>query len=471
MPAIVRHALENIVGANLKVYGMLYLPDAMVGAMGDTQSKRAMANGYAALKEINYYQGMSVRPGYSAKFPFNDPTCPEIEIMKYFDEPMLIGNSMGAVAEADKLAQQTVAEYLLNLFTDNTPQTGAGLSADMTLQSVLHNATGGRFLYHPASNETKEMTGEAHDFPYQFGTIGFAKAAAPQKIIIAYAVNRICKLAGIKAEDTVIKEQMGNGILPFRRNLFNATEGTLQSRQLIQPLAGLLDKIHNGSFNFAAELNEGQAAEWRKIKAGEYEVCKNSVIRKVDNATTIVAMDALKEEIDAMYQQYMQGVNAFVKQYGPLAYVNVYQGNFIKEGDRIGTGIKEMLNNLMCGCTIDGTSYTGFKSSEETKKELERIEQVIRNTSRLIDIRGDKVAQAGTWMNNYNKWVKSQIDEKRRAVAIGTNKYVDECICKKAAILADQMEKFGHLLNELAEIYQGFGKSVEIGRASCRERV
>lgn len=460
MPAIVRHAFSSTLGGNLKVYGMLYIPDAMVGGMGDATARKAMANGYAALKEINYYQGISVRPGYSVKFPFNDPTCPEIEITKYFDEPMLIGSSMGTVANADKLAQQTVAEYLLNLFTDNQPQNGAGLNRGMTLQSALHNVTGGNFLYHPNSNMTKEMQGEAHDFPYQFGTIGFAKAAAPQKIIIAYAVNSICNLAGIKAEDTVIDVQQGR-ILPFRSNLFNASEGTLQARQLVEPLAKLLDTIHNGSFNFAADINSDLPADWRKIKAGEYDACKNVASRRADNKTTIVAMEALKKEISTMYQNYVQRVNSFVREYGPLAYVNVYQGNFLKEGDETGTGVKKMLENLMLGYNIDGTDYTMFRSEDETKLELDKSEKVIRETRIVLDFfLHEKATQASEWMNNFNKWVKAQIDEKRHEVAIGVNKYVDDCICKKAANLSDQMEKFGHLLNELAEIYQGFGNCV-----------
>lgn len=60
MPPLVRKAMA---GTPVHVQGIFYMPDAVIGK--DPQNAhRLMANGYATLKELNYYQGMEMRGGY-----------------------------------------------------------------------------------------------------------------------------------------------------------------------------------------------------------------------------------------------------------------------------------------------------------------------------------------------------------------------------------------------------------------------
>lgn len=473
MPALIRHALSNtsVVGARLKIYAMLYVPDAMVGDLPFDAAARAKANGYAALKELNYYQGVSNRPGYPLLFPFNNRAIPDLSITKFFDEPMLIGSTLGAVPGANELAEQTVAEYLLNLFTKAQPQSAEGLMSGTTLGSALHNVAEGQYRFLPGSNEKREAVGEAHEFPYQFGTAGFAKAAAPQKIMVAYAVGRICELAGIKTAD----DKAPGGELPFRSSTFTAEQGTMHAKNLIKAFDNLLPTIYNGTFDFVKSLNAGEAVDWRKIHNGEYGNNIDRAGRYIQNCIDVPRMEGLQDSIKQMYASFVTDVTTFIKEYGPLAFSRVYYGDFTKGSGYSGKGIKEMLHNLMRGKTADGANYTGYLTPETCQKAFNETMRSIQNEKNSLGnqlgiIGGPKQRQASTWLRNYNAWAASRINKARHDMAIGANQYVDELICQRAAVLADEVDQFAHLLSSLSDIYSGFENQVKTFREFSNAR-
>ena len=113
MPALIRKVLGD--GDNVKIYAMLFLPDTLTGkpsiAADQAFVESLQANGYASLKELNYFQGMYMRPGYKEKWYYNDSGTPELEMdstTDFFHLPYLVGTSEGAAENSEAIARSTM---------------------------------------------------------------------------------------------------------------------------------------------------------------------------------------------------------------------------------------------------------------------------------------------------------------------------------------------------------------------------
>ncbi len=199
MPALIRKAIPNQVQVN----AMLYLPDTLVSLDPQWESK-LYANGYASLKELNYYMGMYMRPEYAETWSFNSAADPELthksSIVEegFIDVPYLIGTSNGTAADASQRCMETIAEFLISLLAKiSVPNGGVFLTSAFASNATSAASVGSR-LYAPGHDNTREAANEFHEFPKRFTAIGFAEASAPKKLVRAYTVGKVCDMAGLK---------------------------------------------------------------------------------------------------------------------------------------------------------------------------------------------------------------------------------------------------------------------------------
>ena len=481
MPALIRRAFGD---ADLHIYAMLYLPDTLT-SLDPAGAADLKANGYAALKELNYYQGIAMRPGYNEKFGYNDPSAPELELAggrPFFDIPYLIGTVSGATANASRVARQNIAEFLISLLSEVTVVTRADADKDgndkpFSTASFLDNAIPfwNKKEQMPGVPET-EAAGWRHEFPRHYGAIGFAQIAAPKKIVRSYVVGKACAEAGFKPVSVEKRDEMiasGAPLLPFRgaNDYMNATEGTAKAREILAPVLPLLQTIHSADFSFMAATGWPAENLWDSLYKRQHEVgaMPGRLNAAFEDRIGPAAMKALENEINKAFAAYRTNVQSFVEQEGPLAFDNLYHGRFTKVGDNNGIGIETMLRRLRGGKTILDAQFR-WDTPAAKAKDLEVAQQEVHKASNLAGLLGKRTKAASAWVFAYDKWQQARIIEKRREYALGDVGKFNELFLRPAALLADLLRAFGDTLAAMSDIYAAHGNCLEDFSAFSRAR-
>lgn len=470
MPALVHKAIPGA-----KVHAMLYLPDTLA-SLDPNNAKQLYANGYASLKELNYFMGMSMRPGYGETWSYNSNAFPELPMEgRFFDIPYLVGSNGAGALDAADTAMETIAEFLISLLGKMTAVGKAVFLTSAFESNATASAKIGARSYQPGSGDQLEAAGEFHEFPKRFAAIGFAEASAPQKVVRAYTVGHVCQKAGLmpvakKERDALIAAGSG-AIVPFRGedDLLNATEGTAKARAVLAPVEKFLGIIHSGVFNFGEDLNE-QEITWTKIRNGQYDnpAIAQKAAMVIKQRTSPEMMDDLRRKIRAAYDAYRKNVQEYVRTEGPYAFVNLYLGNFKQVNGEFGIGIERMIKNLIDGKTLDGREFrttTGepaWVPVETAKQNLDSARTTIANEKSAvfgIETKENKT-HAAQWVQAYNNWGKARINAVRREVALGLNGSLFESFLTPAAKLTQEVGSFGRVLECLTGIYMNHGSKL-----------
>lgn len=468
MPALIDRALH---GRPVHTRAILYLPDTLA-ALDPAAASELYANGYASLKELDYFMGESMRSGYIDTWGFNNSASPEITLPRsgdpdptFFALPYLVGSQSPGSREASQKAMETIAEQLVSLMGRmNSPDPNV-FSIESHFDNAKHRVSERHYLDPVAASD--EAAGENHDRPRHYAAIGFAEASAPEKTVRAYTLAKTCDAAGLKPISTAERANLishGVKLLPFRgeEDLLPAMEGTAKAEEILAPVKSVLAMIHSGQFNFVADLNQPEVT-WRKIRDNAFdghdiESATNNIIANRTNSKT---MDDLRGKIHKAYEDYQKNVIEYVKEEGPLAFCNLFTGKFIPNDEDFGTGIEKMLKNLSNGVLADGKLYKGWTPVLDANKELQDIRSNI-NAIQATLLNGTlrKQLQA-LWVEKYNKWAKSRIDEKRREYALGDTGIFTTDFLRPAQLLNDEIRTFGYILEGVTDIYSSFGNKMD----------
>lgn len=480
LPALIRQVFP---ASQLHINGMLYLPDTLTSLDPD-YAAAIQANGYATLKELNYYMGMYMRPDYEESWSYNNTANPVLKYRsrlnaeRFMDIPYLIGTTNGASAKAFDEAKEGIAEFLISILAkiSTLNQNQFLTSAFLSNAQNTSNIQGRR--YQP-NNPNLEAPGEFHEFPKRFAALGFAKETVPQQMIRAYEVGQLCEKAGIQSREPA--EQAANQpggvvqILPFRalNALMSVPDGTRQASELFEPLRDVLDKINHVEFRFASDIIK-ESPTWGDIKDSVYDSDKytRKASTAVEKRTDSIAVENLKNQLKAAYQAFCKKVQNYVTNNGPFAFYNLYKGRFAhdKENPDSGIGIEKMLSELCDGKVLDSAKHAfteyPFLSVAAAEEDLKDKRDIIHKQDEGLIIkplltREKRNRQAKDWENAYEAWIKAQVVENNKLVFLGAQGHIKTELADKAAILADQIQAFGHLLDSLSGIYQNFGKSME----------
>ena len=470
MPALIQHALKVVADGKLNIHGLLFLPDSVEG-LDPANQQRLRANGYATLKELNYYQGMTMRPGYTEFFPFGG-TPAQLEVQKFYDMPYLVGTTAsGSGKTACRSAREAIAEFVLSLLAEIS--TTNSQQAPFLTDSFLSNIGPTKWSREEdaQSKTAKERPGFYHNFPRGYAAIGFARATAQEKLLRTYQVNIACERAALHTVSKEVRETTENNpnSMPAFRDAtdyFNAAEAETIIENMLQPLTNLLTEVYCGTFSLS------QAAEGQLTSYEDAREFTDENIRALSNAafnaqTGSEAQNALKGAINMAYNGYKSNVIAFVKDHGPLAFVNLFHGNILPHaGGQTVTGIFQRLKYLAEGRLMDGNEYY-VQSVAETNQARQKAQNVLSETApslknKLKNMTGGYLDNIrGEWETTINNWVVAQIHAKRRELAFGDSGFVTSLLLSKAAMMADRLVSFGHLLNAMSGIYARGGKTVK----------
>lgn len=467
MPALVRRAINN---PNLQINAILYLPDTMTAAHGQI-SDELEANGYASLKELNYFEGMFMRPGYRENWSYSD--CGDISIDNdFFAMPYLIGSAGGSTPESEAKARETIAEFFISLLGKVDSSDGQNV---FLLDSFMSNAMqhiGQAADDKPVSNANSniEAPGSSHEFPKRFGTIGFAKAAAPQEIVFAYAVGEACKIAGLVPTDAATiaaKKLAGETLLPFRsaEDQLPASVGTQQSAAILQPLTSVLAQISMCAEFSYTEKFPGSDPSWENIRSGDADKIQqptDQVVRQhVASLTNADVMkDKLKQDIGRALEGFKRNVKEYVRANGPFAFVNLFEGSFVAEHNNPGSGIKQMIMRIRDGKELFNDAPCKIETAADKKSDFDAAAKQIRqqDTGGLFGVVGDFVRgkrreHATAWVNAFNDYVNAQVQDAYRESLYGAKKLIERNFLEPAQTLAAQIRAFGEIITALSDAY------------------
>lgn len=457
MPAIIKKAMG---ARRFHVNALLYLPDTLSG-LDPVYRNELFANGYASLKELDYFQGMTMRKGSPETFSINNAANPEITLSdSFFRIPYLVGSTQPGSNEAAETAMETIAEFLVSILGEIQSDKG-----QFSMESFMDNALKHQGERHYSDPATKgaEHPEHNHDRPRTYAAVGFAEASAPEKLVRAYTVAEACGKLGLAPVSKEARDELvahGETLLPFcgEDHYMNAVEGTAAAKKILAPILGVLKIVHSSDFSFIADLGQTPPT-WDSIRKGDHDGAgiqqlTNNVIA---NRTALPEMDKLAGKLRELFIQYKKEVQRYVEQEGPLAFFNLFKGNFIPVGDDHGIGIETMLRNLCDGKTADGRRFPDWVDPIDTEKALKQERAAINEGKKTLFNGSTRSSQAAQWVAAYDAWVKSRIDTERRRFALGDHGKLRECILDPAALLADELRAFGHILAALTGAYRGLG--------------
>lgn len=473
LPSLIRTAIPN----NVKVNPILYLPDTFQ-KKDPGRLNELYANGYATLKELNYFMGMADREGFSEVWTNNDPANPEIELQSnqavggFIDIPYLVGAPVSSVDPLQE-AKDSIAEFLISLLANVHVAQGTPFLTEQVYSNALTHRADREFA---PGNLRREASCAHHEQPNCYAAIGFAKASFPQKAIRAYAVGEVCTKSGLKPLQAGERAAMlaagasDNTLIPFagEDDLISAVDGTRQAEEILKPILPIIGMLQSGQFSVSDDLEVTlDSFKWEEINSGVYpaqwETLTNTKLRQ---RTGEDAMQGLQKWIREGFARYRENVQDYVVENGPLAFANLYKGRFAPVGEDHGIGISSMLENLVKGKTEKG-AYADCKTVDEATSELTRALNAIKSTSptlaeKLVGI--DKLpkfkAQKNTFVAAYEAVQKARINEARRKAVLGSNGYLQKQFAEPAAVLAQEVESFGHLLVALAGAYNNMADRV-----------
>lgn len=462
MPALIREAIPGV-----HVYSMLYLPDAMLGSLPSDTHARVKANGYATLKELNYYQGVEMRGmDYPARWGFNGSQQELVIQKKFFDIPYLVGSPAGgAAASANQGARQAIAEFLISLVAkmEYNASTGGVFMTDSFLANADTRASWDN-RPNDFADPSKEQKNTYHNFPKAFAAMGFAKATAPEELVRAYQAKLICENAGIKP----LTEEEWNHLPPHKKpfrhpeHTMNYTEAENYIKTILEPLDKLLDDIHLKSFDYRA-LGGNAEMTFEQALADTSTAMMDADVERQTNQDKL---NELKNKIEAAYEQYEQNVRAFIKEEGPYAFENLYKGFYKPNGNQSAVGIGARLDNLVNGKYMNGTAcpWTTVEAAENMRVDARNLLNAAPNgiiagvMARIFATR--QTEARNEWLKANTELGNAKIIAKRRNYCLKEEGYFNTYFVMRAAKLTDDLKAFGNLLTALSDTYAGHGKNM-----------
>lgn len=474
MPAMVRKALNA--GDRVQVNAMLYLPDTVL-ALDPANRSELMANGYASLKELNYFEGMSMREGHSESWPCNDLANPELKLSNtdgFFTMPYLIGTVGGPKGDSDQVARETIAEFFISLLGNVIPAGQNAFPVDSFLNNALQRV-GVKPVSTTYANGEMEAPNSAHEFPRRYGTIGFAQASAPEKIIQAYTLGRACVTAGLMPiSNQERKNRITNGetFLPFlgEKQYSSSTDLNQQREEIMKSVSAFMARYQSAAFNYNNVITSVEPT-WENIRDGGADDAnvKRTVDSFVTKVTSSDSKKALENAVDEEYRKFRAAVKVYVEKNGPMAFYNLYMGiaEEAEKGREPAKGIKEVLQFMVDDQNVATGNPNTWPSHKVEEKRKNDLTQTIVKTKggvvgKVLNVFNDEhTKQAGQWVAAYNKMVNARVNEERRKWMTGKQGILKKRFAEPVDTLAKQLYAFGKILESMANGYMQSGSKLD----------
>ena len=438
----VRRALSHLPH---KITGYFFMPDVFDLKDGMTASKNA--NGYAALKELDYYFSIGQRSENDLLQDNNDFIAFN-KLSPLYDMAFLVSGSVGgATANAYDTALGAAAEFITNLLTEDHAAITAAAAANGTapvflMTSFASNLNVGRnnrlatgFVKTPAGTVTgAEMPNFYGEDIYKYCGIGVGVASFPMEEIKAYAIDRVGKVISNQAAVAVSGAAFSNICMPPVQaateinNLLQCTPQYLRNQIHAQAMS--LITCPNGFAPAGAAIIGGTAKTDLHRRLG-IPAKQGTIIANINNI------------LDAAFNNFEVSVKTFLKNNGPRTFRDLWNG----------TGPAGAYNGMLAEvnkCAAVTMNQLGF--AVNAKSELDAATAKVSSPLwGLLD------RTKADWVNAALKDERVQLAYFAANHVYGPGNAYETLYLNKVRALCKEVCEFAEVLDDLLDNYAGTG--------------
>ena len=448
--------LQNL-GPDIKAF--CFLPDTIEQFCGINARNSLYANGYAALKELDYYAGLSQRSGFSDIFTAtngNSVTLGKDNLL--FDSITLIGGSSSrqSYRDANEKAMDVFVESVVNMLSAGMQANvnNGSVSTSQSNQSVLSflsNGQSGRgeMLSHAVQSSGTVMAGWYLDDNFCYSGIGVASASIPQKVCTSYIVSSIIRKI-------------------FRMNDPNAaaTVGTLISDMPAIPesdaRAAIYSIFGNNQNEFSySDIDNAISDKTTVSTPDELEISREEMIsNSLDSARSQYnygkrlndAETGIDNAIDNKFNSFRTNAIAFIKKYGPRALVYLYEGKTEENGKPVNFKTQKSMKELIMSRIPNDFSDDREKLRAKLKKDASNKFLWI-NAPKTNNVKSDLTALISAEL---------RFEMQRHVYGDGSGKNaLHTHFIDRVVEFIDECRDFDRLLTELNIIYRNLSVSFD----------
>ena len=437
----VHRAFDNY-GDKLQVYGYLYLPDVVEQYhVGKGSMPIIRANGYAALKELDYYQSAFQRESEDELY-LSIPGTEPYTISRHhglYDMVYLVSGSYGDdKVNNNRNAIETVSAFIVGQLPKKHWN---------WIDSILANlgtARKGKLGTIYTETTQEEKPNESGEDSFGYSAIGVATAAIPEQTIKMYAVSKLVKTVSGKKDGfepaTAFQGFRQDALTPAEVKPYIEKMLALTPRKVETKIRALCDNAMQWPDN--PELKRDEILGHTKDNDLRSDLGKSKAQGKVTQQITAW--------FDSEYVAVREAITAFLKTEGPKAFVDMFDGY-----DPVGKHYEDSLSAAI-------REYRAAKNNDiNTKKTgdlLREAEERIATLTGKMFFKDRGAAWTGAFRANEIEDLAMKIATEHVFGESGVYRshYLDKIVA-----LAEEIKVFDYTLKQLFGAYESMGTKFE----------
>lgn len=323
----VRRACEN--RPSVELYGYMYLPDVVEEFRQGDARMGMYSNGYAALKELDYYYSVTQREDTDYLYVNgNKPPLAVSKMHPLYDMVYLVSGTNGTgVANKNKNAVDTVAQSIVDQLGDaSKPIDGKEADASQFFAaSFLANYKQTRNLKLGSIYDSNGMEndGECGEDSFNYNAIGVSTASIPGQTIKMYAISRLMR--------TISGRQDGFRPSAAFKGFSQMPLTPAAARSEIDKILAITpDKLEDRIKAACRDaMEEPQSPGFDAISRDDIiSGSQNESLRMGMDVTGASgrAMNRIKMWLGKELERSREAIRAFLKTEGPMVYAAMYLG-------------------------------------------------------------------------------------------------------------------------------------------------
>lgn len=441
----IREALRS--RTDYRLTGYFFMPDVF---QQPTYTASKKANGYAALKELDYYYSARQRTE-TELLKSHQPLPLQVDQHNLlYDTVFLVSGAVaGATQNPYNTAIDAVKESITNLLTEDqtviaahtapgaTPMfmmTAFNSNSEAERRNVIANAfvTDGGGLPTGA-----ELPGYFGDDVYNYNAIGVGTASVPTELIKCYAVDQVVqnvlRLSNNQGSMTAVPGAVA--VPTWLDGPLSSADGTQKINALLafNPNAVRGTITHNVSLALSANFSTTRDAALSGAAANN--ILSNLGIDSIGTRQASFTQ-AIHNAIDRRYGQFELDLLAFLKEYGPYTFRDLYNG----------VGSDHPYNGLSMVLSSYQTAVSNMPSDAEAALVTARRE-LAQPITGLLPVR------LSNWVNAFVNNEKAKMTYTIANGIFGVGNYYDTHFLTKVRKLCEECCEFAAVLEGLTNAY------------------
>ena len=446
IPHLVHKALSAS-AANMKVYGYFFMPDTCEEFAHDITALTSYhANGYAALKELEYYMCARQRAGYvDALQTHTGYPAASLEISttkQLYDMPFIVSAPAGELHKNDYVSNAIVETISNSFAAQATDDAGKPVFLMQSWESNFNTERDGVLALNFDPTTGDELPGFYSEDSFQYSAIGVGTASMPDKELKSYTISRMLK---------VVKGETAAAALPDFKGFTMIPLGQVEADARIRPM------IIGSNGEITRQIDTFCRIEWPATlqKPSKSDILQGNTATLPanlgENPKKQAAITAIEKWLDEKSDTFLRFAKEFIEEHGPRAFVNMAEGiTTAAPYDGILTRIGSLANVPANEANRINAKVIALDAA---KKEVDSL---------LSAVMQSRIAK---WCGAYCDWLGTRVADEVRKHVFGDVNMNNGAIHKHYILpirtFVDNCKDFAFVLDRLMELYSTTGSAFD----------